>query len=85
MGSFVVGVIVRHAIAHRLHVSELPTDDETEWVLIIGPDSTVPQSHKGIAERRRRTVTRIGLIGLTWRTERDGRCRGGHWLFTRPR
>ena len=27
---------MRHAIAHRLHVSELPTDDDTERVLIIG-------------------------------------------------
>ena len=29
---------MRHAITHRLHVSELPTDDETERVLIIGPN-----------------------------------------------
>ena len=29
---------MRHAITHRLHVSELPTDDETERVLLIGPN-----------------------------------------------
>lgn len=28
---------MRHAVAHRLHVSELPTDDDTERVLVIGP------------------------------------------------
>ncbi|MGI8751548.1 MAG: hypothetical protein ACR2MN_04425 [Acidimicrobiales bacterium] len=29
---------MRHALTHRLHVSELPTDDDSERVLILGPD-----------------------------------------------
>ena len=29
---------MRHAITHRLHTSELPTDNATERVLILGPD-----------------------------------------------
>jgi len=29
---------MRHAITHRLHVSELPTDDDSERVLVLGPD-----------------------------------------------
>lgn len=29
---------MRHAITHRLHVSEIPTDDDSERVLVLGPD-----------------------------------------------
>lgn len=29
---------MRHAIMHRFHVSELPADDDTERVLILGPN-----------------------------------------------